>query len=76
MLTSLVPAAITTIGSMPGTSVVEAVRQVVDTCAGGDGVPHLPELPARGPGADTVGRTTGLLASVAPDLATLVTRHG
>ena len=25
----------------------------------GDGVPHLPELPARGPGADMVGRTGG-----------------
>jgi hypothetical protein len=76
VLTSLVPAAITTIGSMPGTSAREAARQVVDTCASGDGVPHLPELPARGPGGDLVGRTTGLLASVAPDLATETTPAG
>lgn len=72
----VIPAAITTVGSMPGTSVREAVAMVVDSCAGGDGVPHLPELPARGPGADLVGRTTGLLASVAPDLATETTPAG
>ncbi|HET7901175.1 MAG TPA: hypothetical protein VFL59_08285 [Candidatus Nanopelagicales bacterium] len=72
----VLPAAITTVGSMPGTSVREAVAMVVDTCASGDGVPHLPELPARGPGADLVGRTTGLLASVAPDLATETTTTG
>ena len=76
VLTDLVPAAITTIGSMPWTSVREAVAMVVDTCAGGDGVPHLPELPARGPGADMIGRTTGVLASVAPDLATETTPAG
>lgn len=76
MLADLVPAAVTTVGSMPGTSVREAVTAVVDTCAGGDGVPHLPELPARGPGADLVGRTTGLLAAVAPDLATETTPAG
>jgi methionine synthase II (cobalamin-independent) len=76
MLTDLVPAAVTTVGSLPGTSVREAVAMVVDVCAGGDGVPHLPELPARGPGADLVGRTTGLLAAVAPDLATETTPAG
>ena len=71
----VIPAAVTTVGSMPGTSVREAVAMVVDTCAV-DGVPHLPELPARGPGSDLVGRTTGLLASVAPDLATETTPTG
>jgi hypothetical protein len=72
----LVPAAVTTIGSMPGTAVREAVRMVVDSCADGDGVPHLPELPARGPGADLVGRSMGMLAGVAPDLAVETTASG
>src|SRR5205823_2635600 len=30
--------------------------------------PHLPELPARGPGADLIGRTAALLVDVAVDL--------
>lgn len=76
MIDHLVPAAVTTVGSMPGTDVREAVRMVVDTCADGDGVPHLPELPARGPGADLVGRSMGLLARVAPDLAVETTPSG
>jgi methionine synthase II (cobalamin-independent) len=71
-----VPAAATTLGSMPGTSVRSAVAAVVGSMTSGDGVPHLPELPARGPGADLVGRTAGLLASVAPDLAVETTPAG
>ncbi len=31
-------------------------------------LPHLPELPARGPGADMIGRTAGLLVDLAVDL--------
>ena len=46
---------------MPGTSVRDAVALVVGELGEGDGLPHLPELPARGPGADLVGRTLGLL---------------
>jgi hypothetical protein len=76
VLTTPVPAAITTVGSMPGADVREAVRMVVDTCGDGDGVPHLPELPARGPGADLVGRTMGVLTRVAPDLAVETTPSG
>lgn len=38
------------------------------TDADGLGLPHLPELPARGPGADMVGRTAALLADLAVDL--------
>lgn len=76
MIDSLVPAATTTVGSMPGTDIREAVRMVVDTCADGDGVPHLPELPQRGPGADLVGRSMGMLARVAPDLAVETTPSG
>ena len=61
---------------MPGTSVRDAVALIVDAMTSGDGVPHLPELPARGPGADLVGRTAGLLATVTPDLAVETTPGG
>ena len=33
-----------------------------------DGLPYLPELPARGPGADMIGRGAGMLADLAVDL--------
>jgi len=33
-----------------------------------DGLPYLPELPARGPGADMIGRGAGLLADLEVDL--------
>ena len=33
-----------------------------------DGLPYLPELPARGPGSDMVGRAAGLLVDLAVDL--------
>jgi hypothetical protein len=32
------------------------------------GIPSLPELPARGPGGDIIGRTAGLLVDLAVDL--------
>ncbi|KRE38578.1 methionine synthase [Janibacter sp. Soil728] len=47
------------VGSWPGTRPREAVVAVRDLL--GDGVPHLPELPARGVGADMVGRAAALL---------------
>lgn len=53
------------VGSLPGTDPAEAVRLVFGELPG---LPHLPELPARGPGADMVGRTAGLLVDVAVDL--------
>ena len=56
----------TGIGSWPGTSVREALRQVRETLDGH--LPYLPELPARGPGADMVGRTAGLLVEMPVDL--------
>ena len=43
---------------------VSAVRDLLSE----DGLPYLPELPARGPGADMIGRTAGLLAELAVDL--------
>lgn len=55
------PAAATGVGSLPGTTSREAAAIVAGELA--DFV-HVPELPGRGPGADMVGRTGGLLASV------------
>lgn len=68
------PGAIATgIGSWPGTDVREALRVVRGELAqgGADGVaplPYLPELPARGPGADMVGRAAYLLVDLPVDL--------
>ena len=53
--------AATGLGSMPGTDIRAALQAVLDE------VPdfiHLPELPARGPGAELVGRTAGLLVDL------------
>ena len=49
------------VGSMPGADPTWAARTVFDELPG---LPHLPELPARGPGADMVGRTAGLLTDM------------
>ncbi len=48
----------TGIGSMPGTDPAEAARIVAGEVPD---FPFLPELPARGPGADLTGRTAALL---------------
>ncbi|ROT32645.1 methionine synthase [Micromonospora sp. HM5-17] len=56
--------AATGIGSMPGDDVAEAQRIVL----GELGVPHLPELPGRGPGADLVGRSAALLVDLPVEL--------
>jgi methionine synthase II (cobalamin-independent) len=55
------------IGSWPGTDVRQGVSAVRDLLSQ-DGLPYLPELPARGPGADMIGRAAGLLADLAVDL--------
>ena len=75
-LDRLAPAAATVVGSMPGTSVRDSVALIVGELTTADGVPHLPELPSRGPGSDMIGRTGGLLAGVAPDLALETTPDG
>lgn len=51
------------LGSWPGTDIREALRTVRDLVS----LPHLPELPARGPGADMIGRTAGLLVEMPVD---------
>ena len=57
----------TGIGSWPGTDLREALRTVHGLLAE-EGLPYLPEAPARGPGADMVGRSAGLLVDLAVDL--------
>ena len=54
------------IGSWPGTSVRDALAQVRELLDGE--LPYVPELPARGPGADLIGRTAGLLVELPVDL--------
>ncbi|WP_340557692.1 methionine synthase [Streptomyces sp. GSL17-111] len=49
---------------MPGEDAREAARTVVGALEGPTHLPHLPELPARGPGADMAGRTIGLLVEL------------
>ena len=63
----------TGIGSLPGTDIREALKGVRHVLAGDAGagdahLPYLPELPARGPGADMVGRAAGLLVELPVDL--------
>ncbi len=57
---------VTAVGAWPGTNVHDATSLMRDMCVG---LLHLPELPDRGPGADMIGRTMGLLSSVANDFA-------
>ena len=62
----------TGVGSWPGTDIRETLVVVRDLLAnpgdGADGLPYLPELPDRGPGADLVGRGLGLLVDLPVDL--------
>jgi hypothetical protein len=55
------PASATGVGSMPGTDPAEVLRVVLGELPG---LPFLPELPARGAGADMVGRTAALLVGM------------
>ncbi|MFE7131258.1 methionine synthase [Streptomyces sp. NPDC057638] len=51
----------TGVGSMPGGDARESARTVTGSF---EHFPHLPELPARGPGADMIGRSLGLLVEM------------
>ncbi|MEU8182158.1 methionine synthase [Micromonospora sp. NPDC049044] len=53
--------AATGIGSLPGTDIGEAQRVILGELPD---LPHLAELPARGPGADLIGRSAGLLVDL------------
>ncbi|MFL6110951.1 MAG: methionine synthase [Catenulispora sp.] len=55
------PGAATGVGSLPGTDIGEAQRIVFGELPE---FAHLAELPARGPGADIIGRTAGLLVDL------------
>jgi hypothetical protein len=59
------PASATGVGSLPGTDPLEALRLVFGELPD---LPHLPELPARGPGADLTGRTAALLVDLPVEL--------
>ncbi len=64
------------LGSWPGTSAQdfrEALRVVRDTMSDDSrtdvpGIAYLPEMPGRGPGADMIGRTAGMLVELHVDL--------
>ncbi|WP_236239832.1 methionine synthase [Streptomyces sp. CC228A] len=51
----------TGVGSLPGGDAREAARTVTGSF---EDFVHLPELPARGPGADMIGRTAGMLVDM------------
>ncbi len=55
------PGAATGIGSLPGTDAAEAVAIVFGELPA---LPHLPELPDRGPGAELIGRGAALLTDL------------
>ncbi len=57
--------AATSVGSMPGTDPLEAATTVVGELPV---LPALPELPARGVGADMLGRTAALLVDIAVEV--------
>jgi methionine synthase II (cobalamin-independent) len=59
------PGAATGVGSLPGTDIVDAVKIVFGELTD---LPHLPELPARGPGSDLIGRGAGLLTELPVEL--------
>jgi methionine synthase II (cobalamin-independent) len=55
----------TGVGSMPGTDPAEATRTVLGELPD---LPHVPELPARGAGADLTGRGAAILVDLPVDL--------
>jgi hypothetical protein len=58
------PGTATGVGSMPGSDALEAGRLVFGELT----LPHLPELPGRGPGADIIGRGALFLTDLHVDL--------
>jgi Cobalamin-independent synthase, Catalytic domain len=62
-----VPGRASGVGSWPGDDVVESQRTTLGELPEPH-VPYLPELPARGPGADMIGRAAALLVDMPVDL--------
>ncbi|HET6878372.1 MAG TPA: methionine synthase [Jatrophihabitans sp.] len=60
------PGAVTGIGSLPGTDPAEAATLVFGELPD---LPHLAELPNRGPGAEMIGRTAGMLVDLPVEVA-------
>ena len=60
-----VSGAATGIGSLPGTDIAEATKLVLGELPT---LLHLPELPDRGPGADSLGRGAGFLVGIPTEL--------
>jgi methionine synthase II (cobalamin-independent) len=58
--------AATGVGSMPGDDIGEAIATVFGELPD---LPHLPELPARGAGADMIGRGAGILVDLPVEVA-------
>jgi methionine synthase II (cobalamin-independent) len=54
---------------LPGSDLPAAIRLVFDALGGAPGLPYLPELPARGVGADMTGRAVALLVDLAAEVA-------
>jgi hypothetical protein len=55
------------VGSLPGTDATQAIEYTFEELVD-RGIPYLPELPSRGPGADLIGRSAALLVDLAVDL--------
>jgi len=55
----------TGVGSLPGADIVEATKMVFGELPD---LPYLPELPARGPGADIIGRSAAFLTDLPVEL--------
>ncbi len=68
-----IPVTVTGIGSVPGTRVTDWPARIADQLPE---LPHVPELPERGPGADMIGRTLGLLSEISPDFRAATTVTG
>src|SRR5256714_4630343 len=61
-------------GPFPGADRLEGTRIAFSERLPPSGLPFLPDLPARGVGADPVGRTAGLLAGLHVEVGTGVWR--
>ncbi|GAB3458694.1 methionine synthase [Kineococcus endophyticus] len=61
------PGSAAAVGALPGEDPREAARTVFGELGDPPHVPHLAQLPARGPGADPLGRTASLLVDLPVD---------